>query len=160
MNTLKSNNMMKAYAGFKGPQTMQHISKLVGPELAELLTGKQLGLVMNAINNAYHEGKASTGAEVIDGEAVYINSLGQLYELSDLKRLSRKQVRTELKDIPLDSSDCWSGAHGKWVGNKYYQLSNIRNSDGTKLQYSLPKSCKNGEYIADGVCIEEVAEFN
>jgi len=76
--------MLAAYTGFKGQQTMSQISKLVGPELAQILTGKQLGLVMNAINNAYHEGKTSAGAEMIDSNAVYINKLGKVIEWNEV----------------------------------------------------------------------------
>lgn len=84
MNTLKRKNMMAAYTGFKGHHTMSHIGKLVGSELAQILTGKQLGMVMDAVNRAYQEGKASTGAEMIDCNAVYINNLDKVIEWNEI----------------------------------------------------------------------------
>lgn len=51
-------------------------------ELQESLTGKELGLVLNAINAAYQAGKASTGAEKIDNNAVYVD--GKIVEYKQI----------------------------------------------------------------------------
>jgi hypothetical protein len=59
----KWDRTLAAYDGHKGAQTIKHIRNLIGNELAEVLTGRQYGLVMSAVNRAYHEGRASTGAE-------------------------------------------------------------------------------------------------
>jgi hypothetical protein len=71
---------LAAYDGHKGEQTVNHIKELIGPELAGRLTGKEYGLVMSAVNRAYQEGKASTGAEMIDDNAVFINKLNRVIE--------------------------------------------------------------------------------
>ncbi len=46
------------------------------------MTGKELGLVLNAINAAYQAGKASTGAEKIDNNAVYVD--GKIVEYKQI----------------------------------------------------------------------------
>lgn len=90
MNTRKMKNMLVAYDGFRGPQTMAHVSRLVGDIPG--LTGKQLGMAMSAVNRAYHEGKASMGAEV-DGDFVYINKLEKGFGFEVLKRLKKTETR-------------------------------------------------------------------
>ena len=66
----KESRAMQTYDGHKGGQTVAHIKKLIGKELADRLTGHELGLVMSAVNRAWHEAKASTGAEMVDDNAV------------------------------------------------------------------------------------------
>lgn len=83
MNTLKQKNMMKHYTGFKGSQTVSDIKSRLSEELIKELTGKQLGAVMDAINKAYHDGRASTGAEMIDNNCVYINSINKMIEWNE-----------------------------------------------------------------------------
>lgn len=84
MNTLKQKNMMNTYKGFKGTQTVGEILKQIPDNLLKSLTGKELGLMMNAINTAYHNGKAFMGSEVIDGNksegAVWIQCLDKAIE--------------------------------------------------------------------------------
>ena len=82
------------YKGFQGEQTINHIMKHIPKCLQERLTGTELGMVMNAVNAAYHDGKASCGAEVIDGEAIWINKLDRLFELEDIARLKRTTEKT------------------------------------------------------------------
>lgn len=79
MNKLKEKNMLKSFNGHTGAETLSHIKELLGNDLNHL-SGKDLGLVMSAINRAYHEGRASTGAEMIDSNAVWIESLGKVIE--------------------------------------------------------------------------------
>lgn len=83
MNARKERNMMEAYKGFEGSQTVNAILSQIPDELLEQLSGKQIGMVMNAIKAAYNDGKASTGAEMIDSNAVYINSLGKIIEWNE-----------------------------------------------------------------------------
>jgi hypothetical protein len=79
----KNDRALAVYDGHKGPQTVSHIKEFIGPELAKVLTGKEYGLVMSAVNRAYHAGKASTGAEMIDSSTVFINSLGRAIEWTE-----------------------------------------------------------------------------
>jgi len=62
MNSKKSKNMMAAYDGHKGLETITHISKLIGPDLNHL-SGRDLGLVMSAVNRAYHAGLAAKSTQ-------------------------------------------------------------------------------------------------
>lgn len=82
MNGLKRNNMMRAYTGFRGTQTVGAIQDQIPEELLKSLTGKQLGILMNVIDSAYKKGKAAAGAEIVDlsreDGAVYINGLGMI----------------------------------------------------------------------------------
>ena len=95
----KTARAMAAYDGFKGSRTVAHIQKLIGKEIAERLTGHEFGLVMSAVNRAYHEGKASTGAEVIDGDYVWVNCLNKGYDIDVLRKLHCEEIREEKKVI-------------------------------------------------------------
>ena len=80
---VKMNRAIENYNGFKGDSTIHKIVERIPDELVSELTGKQLALVMQAINKAYIDGRASTGAEMIDNNAVYINSLGKVIEWNE-----------------------------------------------------------------------------
>lgn len=71
------------YSGFKGARTVEHVKKIIGLELAERLTDEDYGLVMSAVNRAYHEGKKSVGAEMMDSNAVWINGLNRAIEWTE-----------------------------------------------------------------------------
>jgi hypothetical protein len=61
------------------PMQEQEVWALIPQELITALTSKQLALVAEAINSSYHNGRASTGADVIDANtsdgAVFVNCL-------------------------------------------------------------------------------------
>ena len=84
MNALRARNMMEVYNGGTGPITTSAVLDGIPDELASTLTGKQLGLVMNAVNAAYHRGKASTGAEMVDNNCVYISNLRKFIEWNEV----------------------------------------------------------------------------
>jgi hypothetical protein len=88
----KADRALKAYDGFKGGATVEHIKKLIGKELTDKLTGHELGLVMSAVNRAYQEGKSSTGAEVVDGEYVWVNCIDKGIDLDVLRRLKKTET--------------------------------------------------------------------
>ena len=75
MNTLKYNNMRKNYDGFQGPRSFDAVRSQLPTELLETCTGKQLGLIMGAINKAFHNGRSETGAEIIDGSGLWISTI-------------------------------------------------------------------------------------
>lgn len=66
------------------PSQEADVWKLIPDDLVSGLTAKQLSLVADAINRSYHNGRASTGAEVVDsGEkcgAVYVNGLDKIID--------------------------------------------------------------------------------
>lgn len=92
---IKMNRAIETYTGFKGGATLSAITDQVPEELIERLTGKELGLVMETINAAFQKGKASTGAEMIDNNAVYINSLDKVIEWNEE---GAEWERQEVKD--------------------------------------------------------------
>jgi hypothetical protein len=77
----KYNRMMQYYDGHQGPWTVKSITSQIPAALFGELTGRQLGLVMQAVNNAYHNGRHSTGAEMIDSNAVWLSARSQLVEV-------------------------------------------------------------------------------
>lgn len=86
------NAVMANYTGHNGPVTMDAVKEGIPDELAERLTGGEYGLVMSAVNNAYHRGKAKAGAELIDGDAVSVDD--KLYPLTILRKLSWEDKTT------------------------------------------------------------------
>jgi len=72
MNTTKKNNMMKSYTGFAGHATVSAVLEQIHPELFDRLTGRELGLVMTAVNDAYHNGRASMGGVDVIDDCVWI----------------------------------------------------------------------------------------
>jgi hypothetical protein len=100
MNPLKQRNMMAAYTGFKGYQTVAAIMDQIPSKLYDLLTGRELGIVMNAINEAYHNGRASlAGVDVLDGDCIWLpwspNGDGQLVPLATLRRIDVSAMAKE-----------------------------------------------------------------
>nr|WP_295684066.1 hypothetical protein [uncultured Lachnoclostridium sp.] len=87
MNRAKQKRVMEAYDGPTCPSALRAINDLIPEELEDSLTGRQLGLVMTALNQSFYNGKHSTGAELLlDDDCVWINNVG-LYDLKDIKRL-------------------------------------------------------------------------
>ena len=64
MNTLKQKNMMATYAGFTGPETVNDILSEISDTLKDELTGRQLGLVMQAVNAGHQSGKTQGDMEL------------------------------------------------------------------------------------------------
>lgn len=76
MNALKHRNMMASYGGFSGPVTVRAICDQIPDELYRCLTGRELGIVMQAINNAYHKGRAPLGGITKADDALWIPTKG------------------------------------------------------------------------------------
>ena len=98
MNTLKRNNMMAAYKGFAGEQTVQAIISQIPAELIDRCTGRVLGIMMDAINAAYHNGKASLGVDVID-DCLWLHAdgsdeKGKLLPLDILQKIEINETTT------------------------------------------------------------------
>jgi len=128
----KESRAMAAYDGFKGGTTVAHVKKLVGKELADKLTGHELGLVMSAVNRTWQEAKASTGAEVIDGEYVWISCLEKGIDLDVLRRLKKVETSTT-KKIPYDGNLCDVSG---WMYKTF-----------DDMPYNEQKSARNMQYV-------------
>ena len=83
MTSRKWNKAYKLYNGFKGSVTIKKVFDRIPEELAEGLTAKQIAQVALIAAKAYEDGKASTGAEMIDNNAVYINSIDKIIEWNE-----------------------------------------------------------------------------
>lgn len=81
---IKLQKAIKQAKVFKGQTTLSAIKDQLPESLLETLTAKDIALVLETINKAYHAGRASTGAEMVDTNAVYINSLGKVIEWSEV----------------------------------------------------------------------------
>jgi len=76
MNALKSKNMLRAYTGHRGTATLAAIKGHVPSKLFARLTGKELGLVLNAVNVAYHAGKSSLGGVDLCDDCLWLPGTG------------------------------------------------------------------------------------
>jgi hypothetical protein len=83
MTQLKLQRAIKLYKGFKGDRSIAAIIEQIPAALIEQLTGKQLAVVMEAINGAYQKGRASTGAEKIDNDCVWVSGVEKLIEIKE-----------------------------------------------------------------------------
>jgi len=86
MDTRKYKAMHASFTGHDGPVTVAAVQSHIPPELYDRLAGRDLGLVMSAVNAAYHAGRKSTGAEVVDadarGIAVWVDKAQRILEWS------------------------------------------------------------------------------
>ncbi|MGN0252485.1 MAG: hypothetical protein ACI4EH_14165 [Oliverpabstia sp.] len=93
-HSIKMNRALENYKGFKGASTISNVTERLPEELINQLTARQIALVMQAISKAYNDGKASAGAEMIDRNAVYINSIGKTIEWSEEgAEYERKEIK-------------------------------------------------------------------
>lgn len=76
--TLEMARQQSATAAFG--DTNNAVFAQIPDSLAQSLTAEQLTAVANCINHAYQHGKAAAGAEMIDSNCVYINSIGRMIE--------------------------------------------------------------------------------
>lgn len=79
----KMNKAYDLYTGFKGESTVGKVFRRIPEELIDGLTAKQIAMVAEVIAKAYADGKESAGAEMIDNNAVYINSLDRVIEWNE-----------------------------------------------------------------------------
>lgn len=113
MNTLKNKNMMAAYDGFKGTQTVQAITEQIPSKLFERLTGKELGLVMSAVNKAYHNGKASAGATIEDDCLWFDGRLIPVDAIKNIKMVSKTET------MPREPTPHFPNKTESWTTNNY-----------------------------------------
>lgn len=69
---------------FKGNMVKSAVLDQIPNQLLNNLSSSDFALVMDAVNQAYHNGKASAGAEMIDNNAVWINSLNKGIEWEEV----------------------------------------------------------------------------
>lgn len=82
-HSIKIDKAMKKYSGFKGEYTLSRVMERIPDELIEGVTSDQLAIIMHIVAKAYTDGKNAAGAEMIDHNAVYINSIGKIIEWNE-----------------------------------------------------------------------------
>lgn len=82
--SIKINRAIKLGNWHKGPVTTAAVIEQIPEELISSCTGEQLALIANAIDKAYHAGKAATGAEMIDSNCVWVNSINKGIEWEEI----------------------------------------------------------------------------
>lgn len=89
-HSVKLNRVHANATWHKGPVTHAAVMAQVPQEVIDECPARIITAVADAINKAYHAGRASCGAEVIDGDAIWINALDGLYEFDDIRTLPRR----------------------------------------------------------------------
>ena len=79
----------------KGSVTMMAILEQIPKRLSTKLSSNDFALLIDAIDSAYHNGKASAGAEIIDDNAVWINGLNRAIEWKEVGAEYTKVERHE-----------------------------------------------------------------
>jgi transcriptional regulator with XRE-family HTH domain len=59
----------------KGPTTVSTIVNMIPQSLLDKLDSAEISLLIDVINASYQNGRASTGAEMIDDDTVWINKM-------------------------------------------------------------------------------------
>lgn len=89
-----------------GPVTVDAIMNQIPDRLSAQLSSGDLALVIKAVDAAYHNGKAASGAEMVDDNAVWINKLDRAIEWNEVGAVY------EYKDVTETSPDGYV-MHGK-----------------------------------------------
>lgn len=81
---------------------LRHIDKAIGINVIDNLTSKQIADLINLASYCYHQGRASTQAEVIDGDAVWIGAgVDKLIPLAALRAIKSDDRIEYTVDGPL-----------------------------------------------------------
>lgn len=67
----------------KGPVTTSAVIGRIPADVIKECPARLIAQVANAINQAYHDGRASTGAEMVDHNCVWINKLDRAIEWAE-----------------------------------------------------------------------------
>jgi len=109
----------------KLPMANAEILSRIPDYLKERLTGQELACVISAMDESYHAGKASSGAELIDASrqdgAVYVTGLGMI---------QWREINAEDETITEDS---YTNNGETYCGTRTYSRK-IKNGE---LQFSL-----------------------
>lgn len=66
MRSDKIKRAIDQYNGFRGEQTLKNIMDIIPTTLCDQLVGRQIGVIMSAINAAYHYGKNDGTREIAE----------------------------------------------------------------------------------------------
>lgn len=68
---------------YRYPATCNAIFSRVPNEIIVNCTANQIALIAKAIDNAYHDGQDSTGADMISDDCVWVNKLNMAIHIGD-----------------------------------------------------------------------------
>lgn len=122
MRSDKWTRAMATYQGHHGQVTVDHVRRNVDaayPCANSQLTGAQYGYVMSVAHASYHAGRASAGAELIDGEVIYAD--GIMLPIAIARRLD---VTTETV-ITWERADNGAGMLSRRGGDNDYYHANV-----------------------------------
>lgn len=69
------------------PSTCEDVFSKIPEKLSKKLSAGQLAVVAKLIDESYHAGRVAAGAEVIDGDYVWVDLLQRGFNLDDLRKL-------------------------------------------------------------------------
>ena len=134
MRSDKRSRMMAGYDGHKGPVTVDAVAAGVPAVLWDRLTGAELGAVMSAVNAAYHHGKADAGAEIVDGDCVWMR--GKLIPLTVIDALRKTDTTVRVL----------KSAHGRQTYETLTDAKGVALSEG-ELYRARSENNKGAYYI-------------
>ncbi len=122
--TTKRERAMTEYQGHKGAATVAHVERNIAdayPTAWDDFTGRQYGKLMTVANASYHAGRASTGAEIVDGDLVCIPGCDclPLAMLRQVRAVKRVEV---IREAPADITGlpaCQWGAVKDYITDYY-----------------------------------------
>lgn len=102
---MKLTKFIKAFKlskAFKGDATKAHILSNLSQDdgdtaILQTMTRKQLAVVINVANRSYHDGKASTGAEIVDDCLWIGHGIDKLIPVAALKQIEINTHRETLE---------------------------------------------------------------
>lgn len=121
MNTLKHKNMMASYTGHNGHVTVGAVTDQIPAELFARLTGHELGLVMSAVNTAYHNGRASHGGFDITDDCLWSPVTGDGGALIPLEALRAITITETTERVPHEPTMHDPSTSSRWT-TKHYSL--------------------------------------
>jgi hypothetical protein len=119
---IKLDRAIKAANVFKGTHTLSDIMSGVPEILKERLTSYELTAVIEAVNAAYHKGKKSAGAEVID-DCVWV--CDKLIPFTVLRAL---EITETIETVPNPS---YAAAKAHFETNGYWVCGHIPSTTNT-----------------------------
>ena len=112
-------NRAFALAGIAMPTVRAHITRTLEAQRASMegLTAKQLSAVIQTVRAAYHEGRASTRAQVVD-DCIWVgDGVDKLLPLAALKAI---EVNEQIEIVPGDPSGDWLRQQSaRWTVRSY-----------------------------------------
>jgi hypothetical protein len=96
-NYIKMARVQRLGHWHKGPVTNQAVLNQVPDSVIKECPARIIAEVADAINTAYHGGRRSMGAELVDGDFVWCEAIGKALPLSILRAI---QIQETCETVP------------------------------------------------------------